>query len=614
MKFRIPAVLAVAALLYSCREEEHPVPSFLPCAQITFVDSIVEIDLQMVELEITALLRATVQSPVGLAAVQLGQVNKLGNNMVDTVLVQEITTFDNNASWSINGSFPLAGYTKGISIKAIDGLGQVSQRVLPVTLFNSKLRPTITWLNADGSANTTYTADGITVKRYGSYVVSPLKVKIESWNGNEWSWGLDKLSTYLVYEDGTQALVVDASRDLSADPCAGCRNSYEFNFTPDYANTVKQLRLVATDLKMQQTESYINVKVYENIPAPLIMYTQSKLTVDDNDPTQAVVEFDVASEDSRFSRFVYYLLRADGSADSIGIKTSGFPDIPSGSVYKQHVRYVLPTIENVAGFRIKVVNRDNIAAEQDLPVEVAPGVEGVKHLRNMVAFTYEDRLTRSYVYSVASNRFYMDGEAGAASVGVADTDIVFRSDNHAYIYLDAPINNGSSNWKGDKTRKTFFLKLTTSYGIDFETVTRAQLLTLDSVVARYGEITVSAANRPRQSLIGLVKSTVVDSKGRLLSVEESIGVVDQAPGTWALVRMTHPNLDPYPTEYVASATREEAALDITYAFRTQDGIVGLLKITEGLAYRPGVKANAITLQRQRVTFSIKTAEQPHEAD
>ena len=399
----------------------------------------------------------------------------------------------------------------------------------------------------------------------------------------------------------------EATRDFSRDPCSGCRNSFEFPpFTPSYTGEVKQILLAATDLKMQKTESYINVKVYDDYPLPQVMFAQSKLTVDRDDLSQALVELDVTSEDVKFSRVVYYLVRSTGSADSVGVKATGFPDIPSGATYKIHLTYPLNDVEDVVAFRVKVVNRNNLSSQKDLPVEVAPGTEGVKHVRNVAVYTYDDRVARNYVYSVASNRLYTDGTEGAASEGVADPDIVFRSGNDAYIYPDAPINNSSSTWKGNKQRKTFFVKLTPDYGVDFETVTREQILMFDSIVDRMGELTVSAANRPKQSLIALVKSMVVDSKGRLLSVVEDNAVVDQAPDTWGLVRLDY-NLDTRVATYAAVASRAEAAMNITYAFKTHDGVVGLLKLTEGLAYQPGINANAGKLQRQRITFSVKTA-------
>jgi hypothetical protein len=573
-----------------------------------FVDSIVEIDLQKVDLEIRTMLRATVLSPVGLAKVQIAQVNKLGNNLKDTLVLREITSFDDENSWVISENVQLAGYTEGVNIRAYDKQGQMSQRMLPVKFENTKLRPAITWLNADGTENTSYAANGLTVKKYGATPVIPaLRVRIESRNGNEWSWGLDKLNTYLVYTDGTLAPVEEATRDLSANPCSGCRNSYELTFTPDYTGEVKQILVAATDLKMQKTESYINVKVYDDYPAPQIMFAQSKLTVDRNDLSRAVVEFDVTSEDVRFSRIVYYLVRADGSADSVGVRAAGFPDLPSGGAYKMHLTYTISDVQDVVAFRIKVVNRNNLSSQKDLPIEVAPGTEGVKHIRNVVIYTYDDRVARNYVYSVASNRLYMDGTEGAASEGVTDPDIVFRSGNDAYIYPDAPINNTSSTWKGNKQRKTFFVKLTPDYGVDFETATREQILLFDSIVDRMGELTVSAANRPKQSLIGLVKSTVVDGKGRLLGVVEDNNVVDQAPDTWGIVRIDY-NLDTRIATYAAVAARSEAAMNITYAFKTHDGAVGLLNLTEGLAYQPGINANAVRLQRQRITFSIKVAE------
>jgi hypothetical protein len=594
--------------LPSCREEEHPEISFLPCAQVLFADSIVEINLLLVDLDIFTDLKATVSSPVGLDKVEIAQVNKLGNNLIDTVVVREVTSFDDDKHWTTSDKVQLAGYTIGVNVRVRDKLGQVSQRMLPVKLENTKLRPAITWLNADGTANTSYAANGLTVKKYGTNPVIPtLRVKLESRNGNEGSWGLDKLNTYLVYADGTQRPVEEATRDLSKAPCSRCRDEFEFtSFTPDYTSEVKQLLLTAVDLKMQKTESYINVKVYDDYPAPQVMFAQSKLTVDRNDLSQAVVEFDVASEDVRFSRVVYYLVRSSGAADSIGVKATGFPDIPSGSTYKMHLTYSLSDVENVVAFRVKVVNRNNLSVEKDLPIEVVQGTEGVKHVRNVVIYTYDDRVARSYVYSVASNRLYMDGTEGVASEGVTDPDIVFRSGNDAYIYPDAPINNSSSTWKGNKQRKTFFVKLTPDYGVDFETATREQILKFDSIVDRMGELTVSAANRPKQSLIALVKAMVVDSKGRLVSVVEDNSVVDQAPDTWGLVRVDY-NLDTRVSTYSAVASRAEAAMNITYAFKTHDGTVGLLKLTEGLAYQPGINANAVRLQRQRITFSIKTA-------
>jgi hypothetical protein len=564
----------------------------------------------MVDLEIFTALRAEVLSPVGLDKVEVAQVNKLGNNLMDTVVVLEVTSFDGDGKrWTINDNVQLAGYTAGVNIRTRDKLGQMSQRMLPVKLENTKLRPAIAWLNPDGTENTSYTASGLVVKKYGASPVIPaLRVRIESRNGNEWSWGLDKLNTYLVYADGTLEPVAEATRDFSKDPCSGCRNSYEFPpFTPSYTSEVTQILLAATDLKMQKAESYINVKVYDDYPPPQIMFAQSKLTVDRNDLSQALVEFDLASEDAKFSRVVYYLIRSNGDADSVGVKSAGFPDIPSGTAYKIHLSYSLDDVQDVAAFRVKVVNRNNLSSQKDLPVEVASGTEGVKHVRNVVVYTYDDRLARSYVYSVASNRLYMDGEEGVASEGVADPDIVFRSGNDAYIYPDAPINNGSSTWKGNKQRKTFFVKLTPDYGVDFETATRGQILMFDSIVDRMGELTVSAANRPKQSLVALVKSMVVDSKGRLLSVAEDNAVVDQAPDTWGLVRLDY-NLDTRIATYAAAASREEAAMNITYAFKTHDGLVGLLKLTEGLAYQPGINANAGKLQRQRITFSIKTAD------
>jgi hypothetical protein len=602
-------VMLAAFLLASCREEEHPVPSFLPCAQISFADSIVEINLQMVDLDIFTALRATVLSPVGLSRVQVAQVNKLGNNLMDTVVTLEITSFDDENRWTINDRVQLAGYTVGVNIRAFDRQGQMSQRMLPVRLENTKLRPAITWLNADGTVNTSYAANGIAVKKYGATPAIPaLRVRIESSNGNEPSWGLDKLNTYLVHADGTQTPVEEATRNFSENPCAGCRNTYEFPpFTPDYTGDVKQILLVATDLKMQKTESYINVKVYDDYPAPQVMFAQSKLTVDRNDLTQAVVELDVTSEDVRFSRIVYYLVRSNGNVDSVGARTAGFPDLPTGATYKIHLTYTLTDIQDVAAFRVKAVNRNNLSGEQDLPVEVAPGAEGVKHVRNVVTYTYDDRVARDYVYSVASNRLYRDGTEGSASEGVADPDIVFRSGNDAYIYPDAPINNTSSTWRGNKQRKTFFVKLTPGYGVDFETATREQILMFDTIVDRMGELSVSAANRPKQSLIALVKSTVTDSKGRLVSVVEDDNVAGQAPGTWELVRIAY-NLDTRVATYAAPAARSEAAMSITYAFKTHDGTVGLLKLTEGLAYQPGINANAVRLQRQRITFSVKTAE------
>jgi hypothetical protein len=594
-------------LLASCREEEHPEVSFLPCAQISFVDSIVEINLQMVDLDIFTALKATVLSPVGLDRVEIAQVNKLGNNLMDTVVVREVTGFDDDKRWTISDNVQLAGYTVGVNVRVHDKRGQVSQRMLPVKLENTKLRPAITWLNANGTTNTTYAANGITVKKYGTNPAIPeLRVKIESLNGNEWSWGLDKLNTYLVHTDGTLEPVEEATRDLSKDPCSGCRNAFEFVFTPSYASSVKQILLTATDLKMQKTESYINVKVYDDYPVPQIMYAQHKLTVDRNDLSQAVVEFDVASEDVTFNRFVYYLVYADGKIDSIGVKTSGFLNPRANPTAKDHVKLFLDEVNNVAAFRLKVVNARGGISQKDLPIEVSSGTAGVKHVRNVVAYTYDDRVARSYVYSVASNRLYMDGTEGAASEGVTDPDIVFRSGNDAYIYPDAPINNTSSTWKGNRQRKTFFVKLTPGYGVDFETATRAQILMFDSIVDRMGELTVSAANRPKQSLIALVKSMVVDSKGRLVSVVEDNTVVDQAPDTWGLVRLSY-NLDTRVATYSAAALREEAAMNITYAFKTHDGTVGLLKLTEGLAYQPGINANAGRLQRQRITFSVKTA-------
>lgn len=595
------------SLLSSCREEEHPEISFLPCAQISFVDSIVEINLQTVDLDIFTALKATVLSPIGLDKIEIAQVNKLGNNLMDTVVVQEVTSFDDDKRWTINDKVQLAGYTVGVNIRVRDRQGQISQRMLPVKLENTKLRPAVTWLNADGTVNTSYAANGLVVKKYGATPVIPtLRVKIESLNGNESSWGLDKLNAYLVHADGTLTPVEAATRDLSKDPCSGCRNTFEFTFTPDYASSVKQILLAATDLKMQKTESYINVKVYDDYPAPQIMYAQSKLTVDRNDLSQAQVEFDVTSEDVTFNRFVYYLIYADGKIDSIGVKTLGFSNPRANPTAKDHVKMLLDAVDNVTGFRLKVVNSLGGVSQKDLPIEVVPGTEGVKHVRNVAIYTYDDRVARNYVYSVASNRLYMDGTDGAASDGVTDPDIVFRSGNDAYIYPDAPINNTSSTWKGNKQRKTFFVKLTPDYGVDFETATREQIVMFDSIVDRMGELTVSAANRPKQSLVALVKSMVTDSKGRLLSVVEDNAVVDQAPDTWGLVRLDY-NLDTRVATYAAVATRAEAAMNITYAFKTHDGIVGLLKLTEGLGYQPGINANAGRLQRQRITFSIKTA-------
>ncbi|MDR1416934.1 MAG: hypothetical protein LBJ57_05905 [Prevotellaceae bacterium] len=601
-------------LLPSCREENHPEVSFLPCAQISFVDSIVEINLQMVDLEIYTTLRATVLSPVGLSKIEIAQVNKLGSRLVDTVVVKEVTSFDDENRWTINEEIQLAGYTEGINVRTYDKQGQMSQRMLPVKLENTKLRPAIIWLNANGTENTSYAANGVAVKKYGANPLIPeLWARIESRNGNEWSWGLDKLNTYLVYADGTLAPVAEATRNLSEAPCSGCRNTFEFRFTPDYTGEVKQILLAATDLKMQKTESYINVKVYDDYPAPQIMYAQSKLTIDRNDLSQAVVEFDVASEDVRFSRVVYYLVRSNGDADSVGVRAAGFPDLPSGATYKIHLTYRLTDIENVVAFRVKAVNRNNLSSQEDLPIEIAPGAEGVKHVRNIVTYTYDDRVARNYVYSVASNRLYKDGTEGSESEGVTDPDIVFRSGNDAYIYPDAPINNTSTTWKGDKQRKTFFVKLMPTHGVDFETATREQILMFDSIVDRMGELTVSAANRPKQSLIAVVKAIVVDGKGRLLSVVEDNSAVDQPPGAWELVRISY-NLDTRIATYAATAKRDEAAMSITYAFKTHDGIVGLLKLTEGLAYQPGINANAVRIQRQRITFSVKTVEQQPTTD
>ncbi len=588
--------LFLSVFVYSCREEEHPGITFLPSAQITFVDSIIEIDLTKVDLSIEALLKASVSSPVGLAKIQIAQVNTITTNTIDTVVVNEFTSFADPNHWEINGDVLLAGYTKGINVRVFDTQGQMSQRMLPVKLYNTKLAPSIKWLNSNGSVNTTYVTDGITVKMYGSTPSVPtLRATLESRNGNEWSWGLDRISTYLIFRDGRKELIEEASRNFSTNPCSGCRNAYDIaSYTPAYTEDVVQIKMEVVDLKMQKTESYINVKVYETYPAPNIMYTKSVLKVDDNDLNQAKVEFTVTSEDSRFAQFTYSLIHTDGSVEQVATKTTGFSHPRADPTASDHVVYQLSTVNDIVAFRLEASNEAGKSSIKELPIQVMPGADGVRHLRDIVVYT-EDNDARPYVYSVAANAVYSN-----LDLGITNPDFYFRCTNDSYIYADSPVNLGSK-WQGNKTRRTYYLKITPKFDINFETATKSQILQLDSLVKRDGELSISAGNRTKKSLTTIVISAVVDDQGRLVNVVESNtgNIVAQDPSTWVYTHIGD-------LGHAAVVTRDDAALNTTYAFVTQDGIVGLLNISEGLAYQPDFNVAAIKMQRKRVSFSIKT--------
>lgn len=597
----VGVLISFLLLVNSCREDDHVEPNFLPSAQVTFNDSIITLDLALGQ--INATVAGSVKSPVGLNSVKIRYVNKLTATVTDTVLIRDITSFSNDKHYDFRENIEMAGYTTGISVLTMDKNGYTSERILPIELLNRKLAPSFTWLTSEGQENTSIVTNGLTVKKYNTakYDSAPtLYARATSYNGSvdQKSWGIRYVNVYAVDKNGAERLLENVSWSFDKNPCSGCRYLYQFNFTPYYTEDMVQLKVVVEDLMQQQTKSYIKLKVYEDYAVPNISFDDRELVVDEGVTSSSAFNFYISSEDVMFDKFQYFLVKADGTENLIGEKTSGFAvwnPQPTASDYPTYT--ITDLTDDAVAFRVKVYNVKGGMAQKDLLIRREPAVDGVRYIRNEVIFSYNERAERPYIYSVGLGKKYRDGDEGIGA------DIVFHCTNDARLYLLSPSVNGSSGWSPSyKTRITRFLKRNQR---EFDNATPESLEALKTDLKNKGELTIGSASRSGQSLVGIVRTASVNDG--VMSVVEDDNIVNRPMDQWALVKINYDN-DSRQSTYESLATREQASeVSIVWAFITNDDEVGLLKIEEAYAIKPGINANAVKLQSQRVTFSIKIA-------
>jgi len=615
---------ALAALTGACKDDElHPDLGFLPCAQVLFADTIWERDLNMGIAALQGSLRFTVNSPVGLTSVKVRLVNRMSVSVVDTVQQTEFSQFDNPLCFEGSYSITLAGNTIGVSVLTTDSRHQQSERVMRVSMKNTKPAPSFRWTSSDCKGQAI--GAKIDVCTYdNSCAQLSLNAHLESYTsitstGKVMSWGINKVDVYALYSNGEEVWLAAPSKDFTdgtaLSSCPNCRYDYDFCISPEWTradgSTVTQLRIVAEDLRYQRTKAAVAVKVYVDYADPEIIFNDDEILVASDATATPPISFLARSYDVRLWRLSYYAVRANGTADSIGSNRGQInvldPDLSNGGYSQHSTSFVVdPYTTDIVAFRVMALNRQNKTSSRDIPIRPIASVEGLTQVFHQVAFTSGVRATssknptaRPCVYSIAAKRTLLDTEVSEAS----PASIVFASASTANIY---PVSPHSSSPSGTSwTSRTRFIKKPAA---EFDNATQASLKALFSdLMSSKGEYAVTSANRCPASMVGIAKSVTV-TDGQVVVVQSDADnnnntMVSYPPDMWALVKTNSDENRSPSLYYERLATREDAAINVAYAFATQDSIVGIMKIEEAFAFSH--YPSSPNMGWQRVTISVK---------
>jgi hypothetical protein len=625
MKHILP-LLALLTLVISCKDEElHPDLGFLPCAQVLFADTIWERDLNMGIAALQGNLLFTVNSPVGLRSVKVRLVNRMSASVVDTVQQVEFGQFDDPLRFEGSYGITLAGNTIGVSVLTSDLRNQQSERVMQVAMKNPKPAPDFRWTSADCKGQAI--GAKIDVRTYDNTCSQlALNAHLESYTsvtsaGKVKSWGINKVDVYVQYSNGEELRLDAPSKDFTDGTalvsCPDCRYDYDFSIRPEWAradgSTVTQIRLVAEDLRYQRTKAAVAVKVYTDYAEPEIIFDDDEILVASDATATPPIAFLARSYDVRLWRLTYYAVRADGSADSVGSNRGQInvldPDLSNGGYSQHSTSFVLsPYTSDVVAFRVSALNRQNKTASRDIPIRPIASVEGLTQVFHQVAFSSSVRASssknptaRPCVYSIAAQRTLLDAEVSEAN----PPSIVFACASSANIYPVSPHSSApsGSTWSS----RTRFIKKTAA---DFDNATQASLEAMFSdLMSSKGEYSVTSANRCPASLVGIAKSVTV-TDGQVVVVQSDADnnnntMVSYPPDMWALVKTNSDENRSPVWYYERMATREDAAINVAYAFATQDSIVGIMKIEEAFAFSH--YPSSPNMGWQRITFSVKHA-------